>query len=286
MIYFLLILVVILLIIVIDYFDMNVTRTKNNIYKLDREYKYKKRVKSKHKVVISFTTMPDRINKMKRTICSILKQSVRVDEIRINIPYKTSKGKTYIIPKWLKKLNNIHIYRVDKDWGPATKSLPTIKDESLNTRIIVVDDDVVYSYNTVKYLIYLFEKKNGRMAITNYGDNYNENASMKGILNYIKGSKRVRVIRGHSGYVITPKMFSKQVFDYSNAPEESFYVDDNWLSGWLRYNNVPILMMGLSYKCYPYSNQQTENTHSLTTDHNESGKNEEVVNAWFEKKCV
>ena len=35
-------------------------------------------------------------------------------------------------------------------------------------------------------------------------------------------------------------MLPKQVYNYNGAPEGSKFVDDNWISGWLRYNKVKI----------------------------------------------
>ena len=62
-------------------------KTWKNLHNLDQKYHIKKRVNIAGKVVVSLTTIPDRINKLAPTLCSIMTQSKRVDEIRINLPY-------------------------------------------------------------------------------------------------------------------------------------------------------------------------------------------------------
>jgi hypothetical protein len=42
--------------------------------------------------------------------------------------------------------------------------------------------------------------------------------------------------------------------EYSKAPKNAFYVDDNWISGWLRYNEIKLYMTGTKYKNFPFSN--------------------------------
>ena len=165
------IIVLIVIIMVIVWFDVGYTLGLNNcdLEILNLRYWVKPRVNSKHRVVISLTTIPDRIKLLRPTIVSLLSQSHRVDAIKLNLPYYSSKGKPYIIPKWLKQLNSIQLVRVNCDDGPATKLLPTLRNvENENTRIIVVDDDVIYGHYLIKNLIDTFERlnKHGKVAVT------------------------------------------------------------------------------------------------------------------------
>jgi hypothetical protein len=77
----------------------------NDLIKLEQKYHLIPRVKTKRRTVVSMTTIPSRFNKIAPTLCSILSQSRRVDEIRLNIPYKSMKGDKYNIPNVLKILN-------------------------------------------------------------------------------------------------------------------------------------------------------------------------------------
>jgi len=239
--------------------------------------------------VISFTTTPDRISKIKYTLISLLDQSLGVEEIRINVPYYSCKGVKYEIPKWLKNMKSVKVYRTIKDWGPATKLIPTLLDKNNeNKKIIVVDDDVVYGYYTVENLNNYFENHRRKVAITMYGDvigkNYDtENGLTTRIYNYVTGENYTDLLRGHSAYMVTPKMFTKDLYDYEKVPKECFYVDDNYFSAHLKKNKVKILMVGMKYKSIPLPEMTACAIGALHGDQNHDGKNERVVNRYFGK---
>jgi len=289
----LVILVLIFLLIIIfiyNYIDANRYMCINSydIFNLDHEYKYKRKIKN---CIISLTTTPGRISKIRPILISLLDQSYAVEEIRINVPYNSCKGEKYIIPKWLKKLKNVKIYRTVKDWGPATKLIPTLlnkNNKNKNTKIIVVDDDVIYGYYTVETLDNYFEKYNGKYktAITMYGDvideKYNtENALTTRIMNYVTGHTFTDLLRGHSAYMVRPDMFRKKLYNYDKIPKECFYVDDNYFSAHLKKNNVKILMVGMSYKAVPLPEMTSCAIGALHGNENHNGKNEKIVNKYF-----
>ena len=263
-------------------------RIKNyDIFELDREYQKKYKIKN---CVISLTTTPDRLKNIKTCLKSLLDSSVKVEEIRLNIPYKSCKGKEYVIPNWLKKLTSVKIHRCDKDWGPATKLLPTLIDVKSDTKIIVVDDDVIYGYYMTETINNSFKKyniNNKKVAITMYGDKINrKNHHMKYDFytrtnNYLTGDKYTDVLRGHAAYMVTPKMFVKDIFNYEKHPKECFFVDDNYFSHHLKKNKVRIVMTGLSYKAVPLPDMINCHIGALHQEHNGNGKNEVIVNKHF-----
>ena len=248
---------------------------------LDKTYKYIPKVKSQYKTVVSLTTIPDRIDKLIPTLSSIYSQSVRVDEIRLNIPYKSRKGKNYNIPEYLEKCKYINIARVKEDLGPSTKLLPTSKDEKSNTRIIVIDDDQIYGSEFIETMMEIFEKREGKIAVTNYGANFLD-TSWDRLSCYGSGSKYVDTLFGCGGYIVTPKMLPKEIYDYSTAPQSAVYVDDNWISGWLKYNGIKIYMKGLNKGTCFFLSQATISTTSLSGGPNKNHKHEDIVNKWFQ----
>ena len=311
------------IILTVNYIDgyRYITINSNNIFQLDREYSYKPKIKN---TIISLTTIPNRLKHIKPILMSLLDSSVRVEEIRLNIPYKSCKGIKYVIPKWLTKLKFVKIYRTEKDWGPATKLLPTLLDcfrgkykNGVNTKIIVVDDDVIYGYYMVETINDYFEKYNHpqkrmadsneynypqkynlysneyhsnhrKVAITMYGDKIDEKDRMKYDFstrtnNYLKGDKYTDVLRGHAAYMVTPSMFTKEIFKYDSHPAECFFVDDNYFSAQLKLNNVRILMTGINYKAVPLPENFNGGIDALHQTHNENGKNEVIVNKHFNK---
>lgn len=116
------------------------------------------------KVVITLTTIPSRLHDpnpegMQACILSLLRQDYEGPyEVHLNIPrvHKHS-GEYYRQPDWLKEYRGDRIYtsstksrrslKVFKtpDYGPATKTVPTIaRITDPDTLIIVVDDDLIY----------------------------------------------------------------------------------------------------------------------------------------------
>lgn len=300
-----------IIILTVNYIDgyRYITISNKDIFELDREYRYKPKIKN---CIISLTTTPPRLKHVKPILMSLLDSSVAVTEIRLNIPYTSCKGIPYVIPKWLTKLKNVKIYRTEKDWGPATKLLPTLIDcyssSNINAKIIVVDDDVIYGYYMVETINEYFEKYNHplnkdlqknklensnelkrRVAITMYGDKVAKDNTMKYDMstragNYMVGDRYTDILRGHSAYMVTPDMFTEEIFDYTNHPKECFFVDDNYFSFHLKKNNVRILMVGLSYKAIPFSDTVNVAIGGLHATSNKNGKNEVIVNKHFNAK--
>jgi len=105
-------------------------------------------------VIISLTTVPERLSDMADTgIISTIKSLCELQdddyEIHFNVPeiYNITK-EPYIIPDWLLEYQKSHprlkIFRTE-DMGPPTKMVPTIQRiKNPETIILVVDDDMVY----------------------------------------------------------------------------------------------------------------------------------------------
>ena len=123
-----------------------------------KNYKNLKKFNNIDRIVISLTTTPDRIQFIKPVIKSLLDQTVKVDQITLNIP-KLCKNKEYDIPE---ELNNMcNIFTCGKDYGQGTKFIPTIlRETSLNTIIIMVDDDYIYGKNFIKSILSQYNKRN------------------------------------------------------------------------------------------------------------------------------
>lgn len=106
-----------------------------------------------HRVVVSLTTMPGRIAGLKRVIPSLLNQTRPPDEIILNLPMRCARtDDEYVIPNWL--AGQVTINRVERDYGPATKLLPTLElERDPETRIITVDDDILYFEKSIEKLL-------------------------------------------------------------------------------------------------------------------------------------
>jgi len=209
------------------------------------------------RIVVSLTTVPERINGMKSTISSLLRQTLKPDEIAVHVPMRTYKGKEYVIPDWLTSLtapgnrSRVKMYRPENDYGPATKLLFTLKREHPESKIIVVDDDIVYPPVLVETLV-KYSNKYPDNAITTYPKNFiyhgrNQPPTMGRVWSVLhsQGFRKNKpipsdIVMGVYGFVVKPRFFTDDVFSYEGRPDELRWVDDIHFSGQLNLNGVDI----------------------------------------------
>ena len=207
------------------------------------DYTNKKRVNLPMKAVISLKTIPTRIDDLYYTIYSLLDQSVRVDEIIINIPYLSSKGIEYKIPLWLKKLNKKYQFIIlnrCEDEGPITKLTPTIRKYNEETAIFVFDDDTIYKYNIVESLGNL-SKKYPNCAITSTGYRFfNKNKTPRSYKSFAESNvKHVDILMGNNGYLVYNTFF-KDDWEAHYKDKDFFSIDDNCISLYLNKHAISI----------------------------------------------
>jgi hypothetical protein len=103
------------------------------------------------RLVISFTTSPRRIRQLRPVAQSILNQTTTADAIYLHLPQRYRNTDSYEIPAWLGAEKRIQINRIDCDFGPISKLLPTLELEPTPATIIVtVDDDVVIPPDSIE----------------------------------------------------------------------------------------------------------------------------------------
>lgn len=124
-------------------------RNKNNSDNYIENYnKLEKHEGVKGKVIISVSTTPERIYKIRPMVNSILDQTVKVDELFLIIYQKNN----YDIPPYLK--NVFRIFPFSKDYGKANKIIPLLfKEKESDTTIIGLDDNVIYGKDFIQILL-------------------------------------------------------------------------------------------------------------------------------------
>lgn len=200
----------------------------------------------KRRVVASLSTVPGRINNLGATLRSLLKQTRPPDEIILAVPeFSIREERPYVVPEYLLGLPRLRILRCRKDWGPATKFIPVVREELAagrgDTLIMVVDDDRAYPRDALETYLHYNQQLPGA-ALCFRG------AAMPRTLDWrdarmIKASElrqpeAVAVITGCGSYLIQPRFFDESLWDYSRAPRAAFYMDDIWISGCLTRRNV------------------------------------------------
>jgi hypothetical protein len=227
---------------------------------------------AKERIVISLTTLPNRIFDLKPTLISLLDSTYKVDKIYVNIPYETLKGQEYVIPDWLTRLHNVYINRVSNDYGPATKLLPTLNVEK--DWIIVCDDDVIYGSRMVEsYIQQLYRKE----PVTIFGANIVNGIPEDEVPTYLRfrGPKWVDLVMGHNSFLIHANMFSSDVF---SIPKDLIWTDDVWFSGMLKRK---IYSLGFTYKNIPMSKYYNTGF-SLSGNVNADNENNRKAIEYFE----
>ncbi len=157
------------------------------------------------RVIVSLSTVPERIGNLGPTVRSLLRQTSPPDEIVLAIPeFSTREQRPYAVPKDVSRWPRMRVLECRRDWGPATKFIPVVREELAagrgNTLIMVVDDDRVYPRDALETYLY-----------------YNEQLPAAALC-----------FRGAA---------IPQGLDWRHA-KGAFYMDDIWISGCLARRNV------------------------------------------------
>ena len=242
-----------------------------------------------HKVVVSFTTIPDRIHRISPMIKSLMDQDMRPHRIYLVVPkFSNRENKPYQIPPEIETNPHITILRVEKDWGPATKLIPTLLHERHRpeTRIIVVDDDTTYPRKLVSTFTNSSEQYPDA-AFTSRGWNIPESFVHKNRINVVSSKIQqvtpVEIVQGASGYLVKPKFFDAQLIDYEKAPQAAFYADDIWVSGHLASQQIPRYVIPMQVYFFRILAFSTRRTLSLSGHENISGRNNETMYRYFKR---
>jgi len=191
------------------------------------------------RVVVSLSTLPDRIDNLEPTLRCLLEQTRPPDEIVVAVPrFSNRQQQEYVVPAYLEKIPRVRILRCEQDWGPATKFIPAVREELVagrgDTLIMVVDDDRIYPRNALEtFLHYHAQLPDAALCF--------RGALMPHSLvwfwpkmiraNQIRELKPVAVITGTASYLVQPRFFDSALWDYTGAPKSAFYMDDIWISG-------------------------------------------------------
>jgi cellulose synthase/poly-beta-1,6-N-acetylglucosamine synthase-like glycosyltransferase len=198
------------------------------------------------RVIVSLSTVPERMDNLGPTIRSLLRQTRPPDEIVLAIPeFSIREQRPYAVPKHISRWPRMRILHCRRDWGPATKFIPIVRDELAagrgDTLIMVVDDDRVYPRDALETYLH-YNKQLPDAALCFRG------AAMPRSLDWrdarmirareLRQPQPAAVITGCGSYLIQPRFFDESLWDYFQAPQGAFYMDDIWISGCLARRNV------------------------------------------------
>lgn len=224
-----------------------------------------KAIAKKHqRIVVTLTTTPYRIVKLKPTLDSLLQQSIKPDCIYLNIPFFFKRDNIpYVIPEWLQKYPGITIRRTD-DYGPITKLLPVLVSETdPETIIITVDDDVWYPRHVVRDLVqYALQHPHAVVTPLNINFTINDKLQFTNIKYKFKHGSKASLVVGAAGVAYRRSFFANDFQPFvTKLPTQCFLTDDLVLSIYLAQHNINIeqnikrsfnpLIVPLTYKELP-----------------------------------
>lgn len=200
------------------------------------------------RVVVSFTTIPSRVNLLPHTLRSLARQTRRPDAVYLCLPkWSAREGRAYVIPD-IAEFPFVQIIADCADDGPATKLLPALVAEAdPTTRVVTVDDDVEYASDWLDRLLSGSARFPGA-AVGFCGFNvgpllrgadvydllYEELSEIPdGICaDVLEGWRGICYQRGHFGEVSDMRTFLRRL------PSEARLADDVWISGYLASRKI------------------------------------------------
>jgi hypothetical protein len=164
----------------------------------------------------------------------------------LTIPeFSIREQRPYEVPAYVSRLPQLRILHCRRDWGPATKFIPVIREELAagrgDTLIMVVDDDRIYPLDALETYLH-YNKQFPEAALCFRGAAMPRTFDWRDAI-MVKGSdlrqpQSVAVITGCGSYLIQPRFFDESLWDYSKAPQAAFYMDDIWISACLARRRV------------------------------------------------
>lgn len=232
--------------------------------------------------IVSLTTLPSRIHRIRGTLNSLLDQTEPADEIVLAVPnFSRREQASYRIPNWLERSKYVTILPCE-DLGPATKLLPVLKrTENPETRIAVVDDDVVYPPDFLANL-QQWSRRYPNSAVAYSGwtltNSLKYRDSQVSYGTELRFPKAVDVLRGTWGYVVRRGFFDDRVFDFASVPNECYFVDDVFFSARLAERGIERL--AIPCRLPPMSTWSTR-VGGLSYQENSDGRNNQSAVNFF-----
>ncbi len=199
------------------------------------------------RLVVSLTTTPERIARIRPVLDSIMRQQYEPDLVLLHVPYVLRRdGRRYQLPDWLEEYPKVLVHRTE-DRGPATKLLGALElERDPDTLIVTLDDDVAYPDFVVRHLLARAERDpnaahtvvGGRLARDEDGDI--DADSEFGLEIARRDGAEVEILAGFGGVIYRRRFFADDIYDIAGYSLPCFLGDDLNLSYYLHRRSIPI----------------------------------------------
>lgn len=234
------------------------------------------------RLVVSMASFPGRAEFGAPTVYSIMHGTRKPDAlyfwVTVNVSRFDSNDKEVNsetqIPGDAKMLEKqfpgvVKVLPARKDFGPATKLLPTLEVETdPETIIITIDDDTYYSTTTVAELEEEMLRRPGYVVVRSCENTYwdaKKNPPRKGWREW-KLSEGVckGFITAYASAAYRRGYLDDLVFDQDRAPKGCLHHDDIWFSAHLWLRNVPIWVLNHVGRSWPPMYHRPKNRMSIS----------------------
>ena len=231
------------------------------------------------RIVVSLTSIPDRVGLIGPALRSLVDQTCPADRIVLAWPRRSLRtGEAYPSPRDIPP--GVEVLECD-DVGPATKLLPTLQRER-EALIIVVDDDVIYPFDFIETLLNA-HRADPRAAIGYRGWRLEPGRDPRDLdhvfATALKRPEDVDILFGTWGYLVPPGALDAAMHDFEGYPPETRWVDDVWISGHLARRGVARRVVPA--RALPIESRAAF-VGALTDGLNRSGDNDRIAIAAFE----
>uniref|UniRef100_A0A383V8V7 Methyltransferase domain-containing protein n=1 Tax=Tetradesmus obliquus TaxID=3088 RepID=A0A383V8V7_TETOB len=242
------------------------------------------------RLVVSVSSFPGRVEYINPTIFSIMHGLRKPDALYIWVPLNVSRFKEddreiqglKELPDNVKGLaghfNGVVKVKIPpKDYGPATKLLPTLLEEKdPDTVIITIDDDSMYRPETILHLEQEIMARPDHAIVWSCEITHWDPKKAPPKKGWREWKLNAGVCRGFptafASAAYRREFFDDLVFDQARAPEGCLHHDDVWFGVHLWLRNVPIWVIdgfGIesncdTRKCWPVLYHRPKNRMSIS----------------------
>jgi hypothetical protein len=192
-------------------------------------------------VTVSLTTIPSRIHAIYPTLASLVDQTVLPSRIVVAIPpYSRRQQRAYVVPRKLERHPLVTILRPDRDWGPATKLIPSLdalRDDP-DACVLAVDDDNVYPRTFVETMLHAAAHlPDSAIGLRGWKVpatlRWSERRTI--FATGLDSPEQVDVLEGCGGVLVRPRFFTPA---FRHLHDAALFADDVWIGGHIAGNGV------------------------------------------------
>lgn len=181
----------------------------SNLSDYIKKYATIKKIKCDSKIIVSISCRPNNVHCLKPLLISLLNQTVKIDQIALNIPYKTNNGIKYKIDEEFEKV--VNIYRSGDDYKGENNIIPTLlREGDYGTIIISLNENVIYGETFLESLL------NKSLENNNCAIFFNE------------------------GMLVKPEFFNKNILYEDKISNVKKYIKSNVIKNFEYYENYNI----------------------------------------------